>query len=54
MAERRRLGLFFNCNEKYTRGHNQLCRRIFFVDGVEIEDASDDAEHDAEVPCFSL
>ena len=57
MAERRRLGLCFNCNEKYTRGHNRFCRRIFFMEGVEIEDApdaADDADHDAEAPCFSL
>jgi len=42
MAERRRLGLCFNCNEKYTRGHNRVCRRIFFVDGVEIDAAEGD------------
>ena len=57
MAERHRLGLCFNCNEKYTRGHNRFCRRIFFLEGVELEDAADaagDAEHDAEAPCFSL
>ncbi|XP_066351695.1 uncharacterized protein [Miscanthus floridulus] len=36
---------------------SRFCRRIFFLEGVEIEDAVDaagDAEHDAEVPCFSL
>jgi len=43
MAEWRRLGLCFNCNEKYSRGHNRFCRRIFFLDGVEIDDAGDDA-----------
>jgi hypothetical protein len=51
------LGLCFNCNEKYTRGHNRFCRRIFFLDGVEIEDvaeATGDAENDGEAPCFSL
>ena len=56
MAERHRLGLCFNCNEKYTCGHNRFCRRIFW-EGVEIDDAADvagDAEHDAEAPCFSL
>jgi hypothetical protein len=57
MAERCRLGLCFNCNEKYTRGHNRFYRRIFFLDGVEIEDAAEatgDAENDGEAPCFSL
>jgi hypothetical protein len=32
-AERRRLGLCFNCDEKYSRGHNRFCKRIFFMDG---------------------
>jgi hypothetical protein len=57
MAERHRLGLCFNCNEKYTRGHNRFCRRIFFLDGVEIEDtaeATGDAENIGEAHCFSL
>jgi hypothetical protein len=54
-AERRRLGLCFNCDEKYSRGHNRFCKRIFFVDGVEIDDTepvTDDGDRDA--PCFSL
>jgi len=42
MAERRRLNLCFNCNERYTRGHNRFCKRIFFLDGVEIDGATDD------------
>ena len=57
MAEWRRLGLCFNCNEKYSRGHNRFCRRIFFLDDVEIDDAGDDAgaaEPENEAPCFSL
>ena len=55
MADRRRQGLCFNCNEKYTRGHNRFCRRIFFVDGVEIDDATDTTETDGtDAPCFSL
>ena len=54
-AERRRLGLCFNCDEKYTRGHNRFCKRIFFIDGVEIEAADDPAaQGDTEAPCFSL
>jgi hypothetical protein len=57
MAERHRLGLCFNCNDKYSRGHNRFCKRIFFVEGVEIMD-EDDTDHpdgpDAEAPCFSL
>jgi hypothetical protein len=55
-AERRRLGLFFNCDEKYSRGHNRFCKRIFFVDGVELAEATtaNTAEGDKEAPCFSL
>jgi hypothetical protein len=54
-AEHCRLGLCFNCDEKYSRGHNRFCRRIFFVDGVEIDDTDDAAAGaDNEAPCFSL
>ena len=56
-AERRRLGLCFNCNEPYSRGHNRVCRRIFYLNGVEItaddeEPAGDDQKDGA--PVFSL
>lgn len=30
-AERRHLGLCYNCNETYSRGHNRVCRRIFYT-----------------------
>jgi hypothetical protein len=32
MEERRCLGLCFNCNEKFGRGHNRVCQRIFLLD----------------------
>ena len=38
MAEWRRQGLCFNCNEKYSRGHNRFYKRIFFLESVEIDD----------------
>jgi hypothetical protein len=46
----------YNCNEKYSRGHNRTCQRIFFVDGIEItdDDAATDAEQATEAPIFSL
>jgi hypothetical protein len=53
-AERRRLGLCYNCDERYTRGHNRVCRRIFFIAGVELSDADDAVDRDAEAPVFSL
>ncbi|XP_066375064.1 uncharacterized protein [Miscanthus floridulus] len=59
MAERRRQGLCFNCDEKFTRGHNRFCRRLFFIDGVEIDDIAVEgdaaaAAGDTEAPVFSL
>ena len=55
MADRRRQGLCFNCNEKYSRGHNRFCRRIFFLDGVEIEEAeAETGATETDAPCFSL
>ena len=55
--ERRRQGLCFNCNERYTRGHNRVCKRIFFINGVDIttaEDAAAEDAPDAEALVFSL
>jgi hypothetical protein len=49
-AERRRLGLCYNCNEPYLRGHNRVCRRIFFIDGFELAES----EASEEAPVFSL
>jgi hypothetical protein len=57
MEERRRQGLCFNCDEKYFRGHNRTCRRIFFVDGIELGEANElvgDAEPTGDMPIFSL
>lgn len=56
-AERRLLGLCYNCKEKYTRGHNRICRHIFFIDGVELSDADNvtgAVEQDTEASVFSL
>jgi hypothetical protein len=53
--ERRRQGLCYNCNEQYTRGHNRVCRRIFYIDGFEIaDDAAAAGETESEAPVFSL
>ncbi|XP_066323873.1 uncharacterized protein [Miscanthus floridulus] len=55
-AKRRHLGLCYNCDEKYSRGHNRVCRRIFYIDGVTLTDAEDAAldRDQAEAPVFSL
>jgi hypothetical protein len=55
--EHRRQGLCFNCNEKYTRGHNRACKRIFYINGIKIATTDDAAAVDApdtETPVFSL
>jgi hypothetical protein len=57
--ERRRLGLCFNCDEKYSRGHNKVCKRLFLLDSIADDDDTDEApvtEHmvDTESPVFSL
>ena len=49
MEERRRLGLCFNCNEKFGRGHNRVCQRIFLLDLAAAED-DDDSEPDEATP----
>jgi hypothetical protein len=54
-VKQRRLELCFNCDEKYSRDHNRFCRRLFFLDEVEIDDTGDAvAGADNEAPCFSL
>jgi hypothetical protein len=53
--ERRRLGLCYNCDDKFTRGHNRICKRLFLLEGLEEEE--DEAVEDAgteETPVFSL
>jgi hypothetical protein len=55
--ERRQLGLCFNCDEKYSRGHKRTCRYLFFVEGVELEmavDGAGDAVPAEEAPIYSL
>ena len=44
MEERRRLGLCFNCNEKFGRGHNRVCQRIFLLDLADADDADDESD----------
>jgi len=49
MEESRRLGLCFNCNEKFGRGHNRVCQRIFLLDLAAAED-DDDTKADEATP----
>jgi len=41
MEDRRRQGLCFNCNDKYSRGQNRVCQRLFFLDLTEEEDPAE-------------
>jgi hypothetical protein len=43
MAERRRQGLCYNCDEPYVRGHK--CPRLFYLDVTDFDD------NDDSVPC---
>ncbi|XP_066374128.1 uncharacterized protein [Miscanthus floridulus] len=55
--ERRCLGLCFNCDERYSRCHNKVCKRLFLLDSI-MDDDDDDAggedTPDPEAPVFSL
>ena len=55
--ERRRLGLCYNCDEKFSRGHNRVCKRLFFLDGTMEDDDTGEPTEEAgseESPAFSL
>jgi hypothetical protein len=57
--ERRRLELCYNCDDKFTRGHNRVCKRLFLLEGFEEEDegvATETAEdmRTEDTPVFSL
>ncbi|XP_062230337.1 uncharacterized protein LOC133928069 [Phragmites australis] len=55
MAERRRLGLCFNCDDKFTRGHR--CAHLFYVelDDTTMDDGiNEDHEEPADEPHISL
>jgi hypothetical protein len=57
--ERRRLGLCYNCDDKFTRGHNRVCKRLFLLEGFEEEDdgvATETVEdvRTEDTPVFSL
>jgi hypothetical protein len=57
--ERCRLGLCYNCDDKFTRGHNHVCKRLFLLEGFEEEDDGVATEITEDVrtedtPVFSL
>jgi hypothetical protein len=56
MEERRRLGLYFNCNEKFGRGHNRVCQRMFLIDFADVDDTDtgETADETTEEPIISV
>jgi hypothetical protein len=56
--ERRFLSLCYNCDEKFGRGHNRVCKRLFLLDSA-VEDEEDvlepsEASAAEEIPHLSL
>jgi hypothetical protein len=56
MEDRLQKGPRFNCDEKFGRGHNKVCQRIFLLDLAEAAEDEDDVQqaHDTEDPLISL
>jgi hypothetical protein len=57
--ERHRLGLCYNCDEKFGRGHNRVCKRLFLLDCAVEEDINEavagaELAQTEESPAFSL
>lgn len=57
--EHRRLGLCYNCDEKFRRRHNQVCKQLFLLDSAmkDTEDVPESSEEKATTeasPHFSL
>ena len=50
------MGLCFNCNKKFGRGHNRVCQHIFLLDLAEADGDDDPEQTDAAVasPLISL
>ena len=47
MDKRRRLGLCFNCDEKFARGHNRVYKHLFFLELHDDESDDDNTEEPA-------
>ena len=48
MAERRRQGLCYNCDEPYVRGHK--CPKLFYLEVTDFDDVDDSEQPIAEEP----
>jgi len=51
---RRRLGLYYNCNEKFCCGHNKVCQCLFLLEGEDDDEARGDGRPVDENPYISL
>jgi hypothetical protein len=54
MDERRRQGLCFNCDERFSKGHNRVCQRLFLLDLEFDDDEAPDEEPVADEPNISV
>ncbi|WVZ82923.1 hypothetical protein U9M48_030129 [Paspalum notatum var. saurae] len=56
MEKRRRLGLCFNCDEKYARDHNRACKHLFLLelDDADEDESAGEEESRREEPVISL
>jgi hypothetical protein len=54
MLERRRLGLCYNCDDQYTRGHK--CPKLFYLEVADSDDDTPDGQeqHTVDEPLISL
>jgi len=46
LEERHRNGQYFNCDDKYVRGHNRVCARLFVMQVTSRDEEDDVAKHD--------
>jgi hypothetical protein len=52
--ERRRNGQCFNCDERYVRGHNRVCAKLFHLELDESDDDDETTDGPTEQPRISL
>ena len=53
------MGLCYNCDEKFVRGHNKVCKSLFLLDSAvddteEAPESSEPVAAEEELPMFSL
>jgi hypothetical protein len=54
MDARHKAGLCFNCDEKFSRGHNKVCRHLFYVDIIYDDSDEEQSAGTEDAPTVSL